>query len=552
MGGPETLFKPIEQFLSQFGIDHAMSWRLVATMVIVVETLLALFYLVAVTQDRSRRRLVRVCCWLGLVLALGLHINNELIEIDIRWLSYYMMVIAGAFYLPHSWLRAAAAVTWPGRRFERMLGRYSDRWPGIDSDAGLLVAALAIAPGMVFVGRVIDLPGAIASCAVAAVALVVVAVWAVQRGSPAVARNLIVTVTGAVMWVAVANLSGRAEFYTNRGNDLRLLEEPKLALDAYKKAVRYTPRGDANPSYNLGMMFAALRKNDRAVEQFQQALQIDRNYVKAHNNLGVMLFEQGEYKRAMEHYNKALRLAPDYVDAHVNVGNVLRVFGRTDKAMQHYREALTLDHMQANAHFNLALLLADQNKLDQAIEHLHQVLSINPRDSGTHYHLASALHMQGHLQSAIQHYRRTLQFNPQHARARQTLDQLMASSGQTERDLPSLGPMRGTAYISQQEVLDHLGSDAAPLILDVRSGQEFDRGHLPGAINIPHTQLAQRLVEIRSYQDRRIVVHCEAGRRANLAEQVLRQAGFTDVRHLRGDMLTWRQNRMPIHKTTQP
>ena len=415
MRGPAAFFSPAVQFASGFGIDQAVFWRVAATTVIVVELLLALCYLVAVSQDRSRRRLVRTCCWMGLVLALGLHINNELIELYIRWLSYYMMVIACVFYLPQRWIRALAAVaTWPGRRLEQLFARCRDRWPVMESRTGLLVAAPVIALAMLIVGRHVDLPGALPACAVAAAALVVVTVCAVLRKSPAVARQwiLAVAVSGAAMWAAVANSSVRADFYTSSGNDLKLLEERERAVAAYKQAVRYARRNNADPSYNLGVMYAALGQTDRAAEQYRQALQIDREHVMAHNNLGVLMFDQGEHAQAMEHYHKALRLQPDNVDALVNLGNVLQVFGQTDRAMQHYRLALRHDPRRDSTHFNMALLLADQNKPEQVIEHLRKALGINPRNAVAHNNLANALATSGKWDSALEHYHQALQINP--------------------------------------------------------------------------------------------------------------------------------------------
>ena len=85
------------------------------------------------------------------------------------------------------------------------------------------------------------------------------------------------------------------------------------------------------------------------------------------------------------------------------------------------------------------------------------------------------------------------------------------------------------------------------LLLDVRKPEEFAAGHVPGAINIPHDQLASRLSELPR-RDKPVVVYCRSGRRAALAEDVLRQAGYTDVQHLKGDMLGWEAEGRPVEK----
>ena len=81
---------------------------------------------------------------------------------------------------------------------------------------------------------------------------------------------------------------------------------------------------------------------------------------------------------------------------------------------------------------------------------------------------------------------------------------------------------------------------AGALILDVRTTNEYAAGHVPSAVNVPHDQVTARLTELGDDLTRPVVVYCESGRRAGRAESVLLEAGFTDVRHLEGDMKAWR------------
>ena len=71
-----------------------------------------------------------------------------------------------------------------------------------------------------------------------------------------------------------------------------------------------------------------------------------------------------------------------------------------------------------------------------------------------------------------------------------------------------------------------------PLVLDVRNLNEFEAGHLRGALNIPVDELRFRLDEVP--RDRPIVVHCKTSFRSHLALRILLQNGWTDVRNLTG------------------
>ncbi|EYR62139.1 pyridine nucleotide-disulfide oxidoreductase, partial [Actinotalea ferrariae CF5-4] len=78
------------------------------------------------------------------------------------------------------------------------------------------------------------------------------------------------------------------------------------------------------------------------------------------------------------------------------------------------------------------------------------------------------------------------------------------------------------------------------LVLDVRTRAEFTGGHLPGALHVPHTELRDRLDEVRAAAAGRPVrVHCQSGFRSYLAHRVLDHAGL-DSAMLSGGMLTLR------------
>ncbi len=79
---------------------------------------------------------------------------------------------------------------------------------------------------------------------------------------------------------------------------------------------------------------------------------------------------------------------------------------------------------------------------------------------------------------------------------------------------------------------------AATLVLDVRSRSEFAKGHLPGALNVPHLELRARMDEVAtSAQGRRVSVYCASGVRSYLATRVLLSEGF-EARNLSGGWLT--------------
>ena len=79
------------------------------------------------------------------------------------------------------------------------------------------------------------------------------------------------------------------------------------------------------------------------------------------------------------------------------------------------------------------------------------------------------------------------------------------------------------------------------LILDVRSASEFAGGHVEGALNVPHTELRERIDEVRdAAEGRAVFVHCASGVRSYLATRILLGHGL-DARNLSGGALTLQQ-----------
>jgi rhodanese-related sulfurtransferase len=107
------------------------------------------------------------------------------------------------------------------------------------------------------------------------------------------------------------------------------------------------------------------------------------------------------------------------------------------------------------------------------------------------------------------------------------------------------GGASDSSEISPQALLAFAGQTDAPLVLDVRSAEEFASGHVPAAINISHELVAARIGELDPARE--VVVYCERGGRAAQAAELLRGAGFR-VRHLTGDMSDWREQGLPVER----
>ena len=75
---------------------------------------------------------------------------------------------------------------------------------------------------------------------------------------------------------------------------------------------------------------------------------------------------------------------------------------------------------------------------------------------------------------------------------------------------------------------------AEKIWIDVRSAEEFQAGHLAGAVNIVHTDIAGKIAEVTQDKNAEIHLYCRSGRRSGLAEAELKKLGFTNVHNAGG------------------
>ena len=144
------------------------------------------------------------------------------------------------------------------------------------------------------------------------------------------------------------------------------------------KAGKRTPRGIQ------GRFLAAVQAEEagekqRAIELYQQIMELDPGYAPACINLGTIHFHLREFDRAEELYRQATVADPEYVLAFFDLGNVLDELERLDESIVAYGQAVALSPHYADAHYNLALAHERKGQRRPALQHWQAYVRLDSR-----------------------------------------------------------------------------------------------------------------------------------------------------------------------------
>jgi len=100
--------------------------------------------------------------------------------------------------------------------------------------------------------------------------------------------------------------------------------------------------------------------------------------------------------------------------------------------------------------------------------------------------------------------------------------------------------------IEPAQLQAQLESGEAPVVIDVRTAEEYATGHIPGALNIPFDQVAERISEVDAPHG--VALYCMIGPRARKGEAALLASGYETVLHIEGGFAAWEASGLPVER----
>ena len=104
------------------------------------------------------------------------------------------------------------------------------------------------------------------------------------------------------------------------------------------------------------------------------------------------------------------------------------------------------------------------------------------------------------------------------------------------RGIKGLTPARATLLFNREDAV----------FVDVRGETEFQKAHLPEAVNVPQTGLEERGKVLEKYKGRPVIVYCNSGTNSGRAGAQLRKMGVDPVFQLKGGINAWQSDNLPV------
>ena len=188
-------------------------------------------------------------------------------------------------------------------------------------------------------------------------------------------------------------------------------QDLKGGLEAAQQIIADWPPSSLSAiwAHNLmGTIWHKKRNLDKAIEEYQMAINIDSTFATAYYNLGLALREQRQFDRAIIAFQSAIWIDPDSADAYAGLGNVLKAQGRHQegdaekaRALEKNRAAVRESPDDAIARQSYGSALLGQGRPIDAIAEFRAAIGLNPDSMAAHYELGKALRDRGLLDEAI-------------------------------------------------------------------------------------------------------------------------------------------------------
>jgi tetratricopeptide (TPR) repeat protein/S1-C subfamily serine protease len=208
----------------------------------------------------------------------------------------------------------------------------------------------------------------------------------------------------------------KSSFYINRGNAKTRLGDKKGAMADYDMAIRIAPQY-VKAYYSRGVAKSNLGDEKGAMADYDMAIRIAPQYADVYLIRGEAKSKLGDKKGAMADYDMSIRIDLQYADAYLNRGNVKAELGDKKGAIADYDMAIRINPKYAKAYSNRGAVRSQLGDKQGAISDDNMAISIDPQSAVAYYNRGNGKSNLGDEKGAIADYDIAIRINPQYADA---------------------------------------------------------------------------------------------------------------------------------------
>lgn len=173
---------------------------------------------------------------------------------------------------------------------------------------------------------------------------------------------------------------------------------PRAAMEKFDEALEEYNKG-GQPAYR------------KAAESFEAAFKLDATYSQAALYLGRSYDALFEQEKAVEWYKRAIEIDPDYLEARSSYGGMLLGMGNTDEAIRQFNVVTMRDKKNQMAYYLQAQAYRMKDLYAESIESARKAIQLNPANAEAHFWLAESLRMSGKPAESSREYEEYLRLS---------------------------------------------------------------------------------------------------------------------------------------------
>lgn len=209
---------------------------------------------------------------------------------------------------------------------------------------------------------------------------------------------------------------------------------------------------------NRGHYYRQISQYEKALADYNAALEINPDYHLSLNNRGKVYFDQGKVDLALADFNRCLSLAPEFPGALANRGAALASKGRTGEALRDLDKALSLDPVNTAALSNRALAFYNRDEFAKSAADITAYLALEPGDADM-YNLRALCYNQMEMKKeALADYNRAIELKPGQGVFWQNRSYFFNKTGDIPRAMDDIAKAKALGLNIDPAYLRHLES----------------------------------------------------------------------------------------------